>query len=85
MIVKVLALAHSQHVRLQAETDPLIRSFEEASSALKDGNAAHSSIFMRFLLRCCLVSCAEHAILIAWHCSHNIVTSHTISALLTQF
>ena len=35
---KVLALAHSQHVRLQAETDPLIRAFEEASDALKDGN-----------------------------------------------
>jgi hypothetical protein len=47
MIAKVLALAHSQHVRLQAETDPLIRSFEEASDALKDGDAAYSSILMR--------------------------------------
>jgi hypothetical protein len=36
---KVLALAHAQHVRLQAETDPLIRAFEEASDALKDGDA----------------------------------------------
>jgi hypothetical protein len=35
---KVLAFAHSHHVRLQAETDPLIRSFEEASDALKDGD-----------------------------------------------
>ena len=31
-------MAHSQHVRLQAETDPLIRAFEEASEALKDGD-----------------------------------------------
>jgi hypothetical protein len=35
---KVLAMAHAQHVRLQAETDPLIRAFEEASDALKEGD-----------------------------------------------
>jgi hypothetical protein len=79
MIVKVLALAHSQHVRLQAETDPLIRAFEEASSALKDGNASHSSIFMRFSLSYCMVSGAEHAV------TCLLVTAHTISSLLTQF
>ncbi len=38
MFCKVLNMAHSQHVRLQAETDPLIRAFEEASEALKDGD-----------------------------------------------
>ena len=35
---KVLASAHALHGRLQAETDPLIRAFEEASDALKDGD-----------------------------------------------
>lgn len=35
---KVLASAHALHCRLQAETDPLIRAFEEASDALKDGD-----------------------------------------------
>jgi hypothetical protein len=35
---KVLASAHALHGRLQAETDPLIRAFEEASDTLKDGD-----------------------------------------------
>jgi hypothetical protein len=83
MIEKVLALAHSQHVRLQAETDPLIRAFEEASSALKDGNASHSSMFMRFSLSCCTVSGAEHAVTSSLVAAHNLVTARTI--LPTQF
>jgi hypothetical protein len=38
MLVQVLAQAHAHHVRLQAETGPLVLAFEEASEALKDGD-----------------------------------------------
>ncbi len=55
-------MAHSQHVRLQAETDPLIRAFEEASEALKDGDDTtprHAdSTGMQIALACLQRGCA---------------------------